>query len=151
MADASEYDQAEAYKGLDSVVTKLINNHKKVVILVDNPHLAAPQDCFHRKVGFSVLDNFNQIEPACEMPIDQYLAFTAKYRAILNKLALAHPNAVYVFDATPYLCSEEQGICSYQKEGRRMYSYGAHVSDYAAGKVGEPLNLYLAKIAVKGK
>ena len=150
MADASEYDQAEAYKGLDSVVTKLISNHKKVVLLVDNPHLAAPQDCFHRKVGISALDNFNQIEPACEMPIDQYLAFTAKYRAVLNKLALAHPNAVYVFDATPYLCSKEQGVCSYQKEGRRMYSYGAHVSDYAAGKVGEPLNQYLTGI-VSGK
>ena len=149
MADASEYDQAEAYKGLDSVVTKLISNHKKVVLLVDNPHLAAPQDCFHRKVGISVLDSFNQIEPACEMPIDQYLAFTAKYRAILNKLALAHPNAVYVFDATPYLCSEEQDICSYQKEGRRMYSYGAHVSDYAAGKVGESINLYIPGVVSK--
>ena len=147
MADASEYDQAEAYKGLDSIATKLIQHNKKVVILVDNPHIAQPQDCFHRKVGLSIMDNFNQIEPACEMPITQYLAFTSKYRAVLNKLALAHPNAVYVFDATSHLCSTDQGVCSYQKNGRRMYSYGAHVSDYAAGRVGEPLNQYLVKIS----
>jgi peptidoglycan/LPS O-acetylase OafA/YrhL len=149
MADASENDQVEAYKGLDSIASKLIQNNKKVVILVDNPHITQPQDCFHRKVGLSIMDNFNEIEPACEMPIAQYLSFTAKYRAVLNKLALAHPNAVYVFDATSYLCSADQGVCSYQKNGRRMYSYGAHVSDYAAGRVGEPLNQYLIKISGK--
>jgi hypothetical protein len=149
MADASEHDQAEAYKGLDSIATKLINHHKKVVLLVDNPHIAQPQDCFHRKVGLSIMDNFNEIEPTCEMPMAQYLAFTSKYRAVLNKLALAHPNAVYVFDATPYLCSADEGVCSYQKNGRRMYSYGAHVSDYAAGIVGAPLNQFL--IGISGK
>jgi hypothetical protein len=149
MADASEYDQAEAYKGLDSIASKLIQNNKKVVILVDNPHIAQPQDCFHRKVGLSIMDNFNEIEPACEMPMAQYLAFTSKYRAVLNRLALAHPNAVYVFDATAYLCSADQGMCSYQKNGRRMYSYGAHVSDYAAGLIGAPLNQFLIGIAPK--
>ena len=151
MADASEYDQAEAYKGLDSIASKLIQNNKKVVILVDNPHIAQPQDCFHRKVGLSIMDNFNEIEPACEMPMAQYLAFTSKYRAVLNKLALAHPNAVYVFDATSYLCSTDQGMCSYQKNGRRMYSYGAHVSDYAAGLVGAALSEYMKKISSSSK
>ena len=149
MADASENDQAEAYKGLDSIASKLIQNNKKVVILVDNPHIAQPQDCFHRKVGLSVMDNFNEIEPGCVMPMEQYLAFTSKYRAVLNKLALAHPKSVYVFDATSYLCSDDQAVCSYQKNGRRMYSYGAHVSDYAAGLVGAPLNQFL--ISISGK
>lgn len=151
MADASEYDQAEAYRGLDSAVTKLINANKKVVLLVDNPHLASPQDCFHRKVGISMMDNFNQIESGCEIPVEQYLAFTSKYRTVLNKLALAHSNSVFVFDATAYLCSPERGVCSYQKNGRRMYSYGAHVSDYAAGQVGTPLNQYLKKITSKNQ
>jgi hypothetical protein len=149
MADASENDQVEAFKGLDSIASKLIQNNKKVVILVDNPHIAQPQDCFHRKVGLAVLDDFNEIEPACQMPIEQYLAFTAKYRAVLNQLALAHPHSVYVFDATAYLCSTEEGVCSYQKNGRRMYSYGAHVSDYAAGRVGEQLNQFLIGISSK--
>lgn len=147
MADASEYDQTEAYQGLNSIVTKLTSHSKKVVLLVDNPHLASPQDCYHRKVGISIMDNFNLIDPACEIPIEKYLEFTEKYRLVLNKLALAHPNAVYIFDATPYLCSVDRGVCSYQKEGRRMYSYGAHVSDYAAGKIGEPLNKFINNIS----
>jgi len=150
MSDANEQDQIEAYKGLDSVVTKLINHHKKVILMVDNPHLAQPQDCYHRQVGIAALDQFTQVEEGCEMPIAQFENLTAKYRKLLANLALAHPNSVYVFDSTPYLCSTDEGICSYKKNDRRMYAYTDHVSDYAAGQVGKPLNQYLLEI-MRGK
>ena len=149
MADASERDQVEAYKGFDSIITKFIQSNQKVVLLVDNPHLTQPQECFHRKVGIAPLDRFDVIAPGCEIPLEQFMAFTAKYRKILKDLALAHPNSVYVFDSTPYLCSTETGMCSYQKDGKRMYSYTDHLSDYAAGRVGEPLNRYLVEVVNK--
>lgn len=148
MADAKEIDQVEAYKGFDSIITKFISNQKKVVLLVDNPHLTAPQECFHRKVGISLMDGFNQIAPGCEIPLEQFLSFTSKYRKILKDLALAHPNSAFVFDSAPYLCSTELGVCSYQKDGRRMYSYTDHISDYAAGAVGKPLNQYLIEVVI---
>jgi peptidoglycan/LPS O-acetylase OafA/YrhL len=147
MADASDRDQIEAYKGLESIAAKLGSTNKKVVLLIDNPHLASPQDCFHREVGISIFDNFNKIDPKCEITIDEFHAFTAKYRKVLKDLAIAHPNLVYVFDTTPYVCSVERGICSYQKDGRRMYSYGAHITDYASGIIGDSLNKYLIEIA----
>lgn len=148
MADAKERDQVEAYKGFDSIITRFISNHKKVVLLVDNPHLTQPQECFHRKVGIPLMDSFTQIAPGCEIPLEQFLSFTSKYRKILKDLALAHPNSVFVFDSTPYLCSTELGICSYQKDGRRMYSYTDHLSDYAAGALGKPLNQYLIEAVI---
>lgn len=149
MVDASDRDQIEAYKGLESIVGKLSNGNKKVVLLIDNPHLALPQNCFHRQVDISILDNFNKIDPKCEITIDEFHAFTAKYRKVLKDLELAYPNSVYLFDTTPYVCSEEKGVCSYQKDGRRMYSYGAHITDYAAGIIGGPVNKFLIEIANK--
>lgn len=147
MANASKQDQAQAFKGLDSIITKLVASNKKVVLVIDNPHLAQPQDCFHRKLGISAMDEFKRIHPECEMPIKQYEELQQKYRRVLSDLALSNPQAVFVFDSTPYLCSMSDGICSYQKDGRRMYSYGDHISDYAAGKVGEPLNQFLVDIS----
>jgi peptidoglycan/LPS O-acetylase OafA/YrhL len=150
MANASEQDQAQALKGLNSIIAKLVASNKKVVLVIDNPHLAQPQDCFHRKVGISVMDEFKQIHPECEISIQQFENLQQKYRKVLNDLALSNPRAVFVFDTTPYLCSWSDGICSYQKDGRRMYSYGDHISDYAAGKVGKPLNQFLVDIS-RGK
>ena len=150
MATASEQDQAQAFKGLNSIIAKLVASNKKVVLVIDNPHLAQPQDCFHRKLGILAMDEFKRIHPECEMPIKQFEDLQKKYRKVLSDLALSNPQAVFVFDTTPYLCSRSDGICSYQKDGRRMYSYGDHISDYAAGKVGEPLNQFLVNIS-RGK
>lgn len=149
MANASEQDQVQAFNGFNSIVEKLVKSNKKVVLVIDNPHLAQPQDCFHRKVGISVMDGMKRINPECEMPIQQFEDLQKKYRRVLSDLAYANPGAVFVFDTTPYLCSTPDGVCSYQKDGRRMYSYGDHISDYAAGVVGTPLNQYAREISGK--
>ena len=48
-----------------------------------------------------------------------------------------------VVDTTPYLCDVEGGTCSTYK-GRRLYSYTDHISDYAAGIIGQDLNRAIA-------
>jgi hypothetical protein len=146
MANASEQDQQEAYKGFNSIIKKFISSNKKVVLLIDNPHLAQPQDCYHRQIGIATLDQFNKINPECTISIGKFQEIQEKYRKVLHDLAEAHSRDVFVFDATPYLCSAEEGICSYKKDGRRMYLYSDHLSDYAAGKVGEPINQYIRSI-----
>jgi peptidoglycan/LPS O-acetylase OafA/YrhL len=146
MANASMQDQQEAYRGFDSIITELIRSNKKVVLLIDNPHLAQPQDCYHRQVGIAAMDQFGKINPECIISIEKFEAIQEKYRKVLHNLSVAHPGEAFVFDATPYLCSAEEGVCSYKKNGRRMYAYSDHLSDYAAGKVGEPLNQYLRSI-----
>ena len=93
------------------------------------------------------MDGFKRIHPECEMSMKQFEELQQKYRKVLSDLALSNPQAVFVFDTTPYLCSMSDEICSYQKDGRRMYSYGDHISDYAAGKVGEPLNQLVVDIS----
>ncbi|WP_071466508.1 acyltransferase family protein [Polynucleobacter asymbioticus] len=132
--------QAQAIQGLDAIVAKLVESRKQVVLIVDNPTLALPQDCFHRKLGISWLDQFEKIDPRCSMTYEKHTQMTAKYLEVLNAVAKKYPGQVRVFDSGPVLCDVQNNICSYQKNGRKMYSYTDHISDYAAGRVGEALN-----------
>jgi len=74
------------------------------------------------------------------MTYEKHTQMTAKYLEVLNAVAKKYPGQVRVFDSGPVLCDVEHNICSYQKDGRKMYSYTDHISDYAAGRVGEALN-----------
>jgi hypothetical protein len=42
-----------------------------------------------------------------------------------------------------YMCDQDQGVCNAVKNGRMMYSYTDHISDYAAGIIGKDLNQFL--------
>ncbi len=52
-----------------------------------------------------------------------------------------------VFDTLKYMCDVAAGVCLPYKNGRMMYSYTYHISDYAAGLIGRDLNAYLANLS----
>ncbi|QWE08977.1 acyltransferase family protein [Polynucleobacter ibericus] len=135
--------QAQAINGLLAITAKLVESQKRVVLVVDNPSLALPQDCFHRKVGLAWFDAFQRIDNRCEMALEKHQNMTAKYIEALKAVKQQYPHQVTIFDTTPILCDAQGGVCSYQKSGRKMYSYTDHISDFAAGEVGLALNRQL--------
>jgi hypothetical protein len=58
----------------------------------------------------------------------------------LTRLEKNNPGAVTIFYTTPILCDEKKGLCEISKNGRLLYSYSDHISDYASGLIGKPLN-----------
>jgi peptidoglycan/LPS O-acetylase OafA/YrhL len=135
-----------ALEGLDNAVSRLTGAGKKVVLLVDNPTLPDPHDCLGRKISSGLIAAMlkSKPNPACGVTIARHLKLSEKYRTLLEEVASRHPNQVTIFDTLKYMCDVAAGVCLPYKNGRMLYSYTYHISDYAAGLIGRDLNSYLA-------
>jgi peptidoglycan/LPS O-acetylase OafA/YrhL len=134
-----------AYEAVQNAINPLKAAGKKVVILEDNPTLAFPEDCLQRKSTISAINYFfpKKLNPRCVLTVDQHLQRTEQYRRLLAKLEKNNPGTVKIFYTTPILCDESKGLCEISKNGRLLYSYSDHISDYSAGLIGKPLNEWL--------
>lgn len=133
------------YQGLNRVVEKFIAAGKKVILVVDNPALPNPQDCIGRETALPLLNRLlGKTNPACRVSLDEYARETQKYRRLLQTIREAHPGVVKIFDPTDIYCNRHDGICGPIRDGRLMYAYTDHISDYAAGLVGQRLNDFIA-------
>jgi peptidoglycan/LPS O-acetylase OafA/YrhL len=131
-----------AYEAVQNAINPLKAAGKKVVILEDNPTLAFPEDCLERKSTIAAINYFfpKKLNPRCVLTVDQHLYRTEQYRNLLAKLEKNNPGTVIIFYTTPILCDEKKGLCEISKNGRLLYSYSDHISDYSAGLIGRPLN-----------
>jgi hypothetical protein len=140
-----------AFDGLGKMVAKLVGAGKHVVLLVDNPTLPEPKDCFRRVTSSDFLNKvLGRSEPvekpgSCVISLDRHLELSAQYRRLLRSIADAHPGKVEVFDATEKLCVPADGICTYRRDGLLLYSYTDHVSTFASRLIGVELNARLAQ------
>ncbi|MCI5221087.1 MAG: acyltransferase [Candidatus Electrothrix sp. AR4] len=132
-------------EGLSNVTDILIKAGKKVVLVVDNPTFPDPKDCLNRTTAISFLNTLLATEPneQCQITIKRHLELSKQYRNLLREVAAAHPDHITIFDTMEYLCEREIGLCRSIKNGRRLYSYSDHISDYAAGLIGKELNMFL--------
>jgi hypothetical protein len=107
--------------------------------------LAFPEDCLQRKSTVAAINYFfpKKLNPRCALTVDQHLNRTEQYRRLLAKLEKNNPGTVTIFYTTPILCDEKKGLCEISKNGRLLYSYSDHISDYSAGLIGRPLNEWL--------
>lgn len=137
-----------AYDAVQSAINPLKAARKKVVILEDNPTLAFPEDCLQRKSTISAINYFfpKKLNKRCVLSVEQHQQRTEQYRNLLAKLEKNNPGTVQIFYTTPILCDREKGLCEISKNGRLLYSYSDHISDYAAGLIGRPLNAWLASL-----
>lgn len=137
-----------AFDAVQSAINPLKAAGKKVAILEDNPTLAFPEDCLQRKSTISAINYFfpKKLNKRCVLSIEQHQQRTEQYRNLLAKLEKNNPGTVQIFYTTPILCDEEKGLCEISKNGRLLYSYSDHISDYAAGLIGRPLNAWLASL-----
>ena len=134
-----------AYEAVQNAINPLKAAGKKVVILEDNPTLAFPEDCLQRKSTISAINYFfpKKLNPRCVLTVEQHQQRTEQYRRLLAKLEKNNPGTVKIFYTTPILCDESKGLCEISKNGRLLYSYSDHISDYSAGLIGRPLNEWL--------
>lgn len=136
----------EVSASLTRAIDILVSGGKHVVIVVDNPALPEPQDCIARKTAIeplnAVLPTYNQ---DCHIPLATYEAHIAVYRKLLAEIADRHHGAVRIFDPTDIYCDARAGVCGPIRNGRLLYAYTDHISDYAAGLVGIRLNELLGR------
>jgi peptidoglycan/LPS O-acetylase OafA/YrhL len=134
-----------AYEAVQNAINPLKAAGKKIVILEDNPTLAFPEDCLQRKSTVAAINYFfpEKLNPRCVLTVDQHLNRTEQYRRLLAKLEKNNSGTVTIFYTTPILCDDKKGLCEISKNGRLLYSYSDHISDYSAGLIGRPLNEWL--------
>jgi peptidoglycan/LPS O-acetylase OafA/YrhL len=148
---AEQLPSNENYKaaldGLNRAVTKLISIGKNIVIVIDNPTLPHKEDCIDRRTSLSFINGLivKPSNPSCHLPIQEYLRLSERYRDLLFEIERKHPESVRIFDATNILCDVQNGVCSIEKNGRLLYSYADHISDYGSTLVGQALNRFVGQ------
>jgi len=106
---------------------------KKVVYLVDNPTLPDPTSCISGGLTpFHFLNTVlrRQANPRCTLSYTQFMAGIQPYRHFLTLLQDKNPKLA-IYDPTPLLCDQKANVCPMVRNGKFLYSYGDHISDYA--------------------
>lgn len=142
LPSSPHYDKVD--DALRETVRRLVDGGKTVVLHVDNPALAAPEDCSNRRSTIGWLNSLSADNPACSVTRQRFLADTAEYRRLLQRIADDFGPSVRVFDATDVFCDAES--CRHIVDGVRLFSYTDHPSDDAADLVGQRLNDFLATL-----
>ena len=116
---------------------------KKVIIIIDNPGLANPEDCLNRRTTINLLNLWlvNQ-NPLCSITKEKAIKQREPYTKVLSRIVALYPNSVTILDSLDYLCDLENN-CGHTLNGRPLYSYTDHISDYASGLIGKDLNKLL--------
>lgn len=138
-----------AYDGMSVVVTKLVKANKRVILVIDNPTLPDPKDCTTRTTSSGLVNYLIKSSGAtiCSISIDQQKKLAEPYFKLLHKIQKSQPEgSVVLFDPYPYLCDEKKSECNMFMNGKRMYGYADHISDYASGRVGGGLNDFISNL-----
>lgn len=135
-----------ALQAMGNTIDKILKAGKKVVIVVDNPTLPDPKDCIGRTTSSQFISHLfpAQAKTNCRLDLRHHHELTAPYTQLLQELEKKYQGQVRVFDATAQLCEPENQVCLPYKNGRLLYGFTDHISDYAAGLIGQQLNAYLA-------
>lgn len=137
---------AAALAGMKRGLSALISSGKQVILLVDNPTLPPPESCLQRRTASEWLNNMLNLDDknhGCSIALKEHRALSEQYRRLLEELRLSAPEQVQVLNTLPILCDQALGQCATFKDGRALYSFTDHISDYAAGLIGQELNALL--------
>lgn len=129
-------------------IQRLEKAGKRVIIVVDNPTLPDPRSCVSG--GMTGSPWFNQYfyrkpNPRCSIRYSDHLAGTKDYRQFLAKLAERNPNLI-TYDPTSILCDVPANLCSIIRDGKFLYSYSDHISDYANSLIARDMNSLIEPI-----
>ncbi len=115
----------------------LATANKQIFLIKDNPTLRDPTFCHGVYSAFPILDKFVQLSEnteGCFYQLDQYRKDTLGYGNLLKELAAKTPS-LRIIDSTDYYCVQSLNRCDLFKDGRLLYSYTDHISDYAADNI----------------
>ncbi|SDG51421.1 Peptidoglycan/LPS O-acetylase OafA/YrhL, contains acyltransferase and SGNH-hydrolase domains [Paraburkholderia phenazinium] len=137
---SSQATISAAGDGLDNAVAVLLHAGKRVVLVLDNPELRDPRQCMDRRplawpfvrhlLGVSDINATQR----CAISYRSYLDGTSAYRSIVDQIKAHHPDLT-LYDPTSVLCDSQRNVCPMTMNGKYLYSYGDHMSDYANGLV----------------
>lgn len=147
---SSQVSPSAARDGLDHAINTLQKAGKRVVLVLDNPELRDPRQCMDRRplewpfvrhmLGVSNLSAAQR----CAISYRAYLDGTDAYRGIIDQLKQRHPDLT-IYEPALVLCNVQQNICPVAMNGKYLYSYGDHMSDYANGLVANQFLPLLAR------
>jgi peptidoglycan/LPS O-acetylase OafA/YrhL len=133
-----------AFKEMNRVVEIFVSAGKRVILVVDNPALPNPQDCINRRSSSDLVNVFlGKFNNDCTIRLNDFKEQTKNYMNVLLNIQRTHPNSVRIFDPTEIYCDSTKGVCEAVREGRLLYSYTDHISDYASGLAGAGLNKFI--------
>jgi hypothetical protein len=139
MANSPHYQSS--LMGLDGTITILESAGKKVVFLVDHPGFPDPKSCISGGMTSSDFLNqffFRKVNPRCSVTYEQYQKNAKRYYEFVKDLSRLHPQ-MYVYDPAHLVCDVANNRCEISKNGKFLYSYGDHLSDYANSMIAKDL------------
>ncbi|MGN6262939.1 MAG: acyltransferase family protein [Ralstonia sp.] len=129
-----------SYAGLSNSIGKLESGGRNVVLVIDNPTLANSKDCMSRVTAISSLNqsSAHKNNAECSISYEEHLRRTKDYRDAIFEIAKTHPKLI-VYDPSHLYCDIKNNICPVALNGRFLYSYFDHISDYANSMVAKEL------------
>lgn len=114
---------------------------KRVVFVIDNPSFPDPNSCISG--GLTPIESLNTVlyraeNPFCKIRFTDHLKGTAAYQQFIVKLKERNPSLL-IYDPLPALCDMDSNTCTISKNGKFLYSYGDHVSDYGGSLMAKEL------------
>lgn len=125
---------------------------KRVMFVIDNPTLPDPRSCVAGGLTSSPLLNqllWRHQDPRCTIRYTEHVKGTAPYREFARELARRHPKLV-VYDPTPLLCDVPNDKCGTTRNGKFLYSYTDHISDYANSMIAKDMSSDIERILSPG-
>ena len=138
---SSDVLPAGKFNAYDTIIGQLEHAGKQVVFVMDNPTFPDPRSCISGGITNSPV--LNQVlrrreNPLCTLRYSDHLAGTRSYRSFVARLKERHPSML-VFDQSPLLCDVGNDLCTVTRDGKFLYSYGDHISDYANSMIAQEL------------
>jgi peptidoglycan/LPS O-acetylase OafA/YrhL len=114
---------------------------KRVVYVIDNPTLPDPNSCITG--GLTPFESLNKVfrraeNPFCKLKYSDHIKGTVPFQQFIKKLKQAN-SALLVYDPFPILCDIPADLCTIERDGKFLYSYGDHISDHAGMLIAEQL------------
>ena len=127
--------------GISNTILALESSGKKVVFFIDHPIFPDPKSCISGGMTKSEFLNhffYRKVNPRCSMTYEKYQIDSTRYLDFVTDLKKKHPQ-LFVYDPSPLLCDIPNNRCEIAKDGKFLYSYGDHLSDYANSLIARDL------------
>jgi len=131
-------------EGIERAVIALEQAGKLVGVILDNPRLPDPERCMDRAalawpgVRTALALGNRSSAARCDLSYADYLKQRQALDQLIMQIEHRHPNMI-VYDPGPVLCDPSTRRCPMTMDGKYLYSYGDHVSDFANGRMADAL------------
>lgn len=140
---------ADGIAAYSDAIHKIDAAGKRAMFVIDNPTLPDPRSCISG--GMTSSDFLNQFirrnpNARCTIRYADHLAGTKVYRQFAADILKANPSLT-IYDPTSLLCDTSRDECSISRDGKFLYSYSDHISDYANTLIAREMYPVLEKLA----